>query len=58
MDGDSAHVTEEKAVGQNGEVICLRSQSKMAEELVPALWAEWRICMRVLTQRAEWRRRR
>lgn len=37
---DSAHFTEEKAVGRNGEVICVRSQSKMVEELVPVLWAE------------------
>lgn len=36
----SAHFTEDKAMGQNGEVICVRSQSKMVEELVPVLWAE------------------
>lgn len=40
MHGRSAHFTDEKAVAQNGEVICLRSHSQVVKELVPALWTE------------------
>lgn len=38
MHGKSAQFTDEKAMAQNGEVICLRSHGKVVKELVPALW--------------------
>lgn len=34
---ESVHFIDEKAVAQSGEVICLRSHSKVTEERAPAL---------------------
>ena len=36
-----AQFIDERAVAQNGEVICLRSHSKVGEERVPAFWTEF-----------------